>query len=392
MEARTYTQTGLRAPRHVLVTNDFPPKVGGIQNYLWELWRRLPPKSFSVLTHFHSEASAFDSSQRFRIVRSSSHVLLPTPKLRSEVLREARETGAELLLFDPIWLIGSLGPSLGFPYGVVLHGSETTSLLRIPWLRKRLNIVFARAAVVISASNWATETIQRHCPAASDFVYIPPGVDTERFQPLSERRRAAVRRSLGLSPKHVLLLCVSRLVPRKGMDMFIEAVARLAPGRPDLKAAIAGGGRDKKRLKALIKRRSAPVRLLGAVGEEYLPDLYGATDVFAMLCRDRWKGVEKEGFGIVFLEAAAAGVPQVAGASGGSPEAVAHGKTGLVVDDPSNPEDVVEAIAALVDDPDLRRRMGKAARARAVEEFSCDHMARRLSEALRELSWRRRVS
>lgn len=385
-KAKTSRQTGRRAPRHVLVTNDFPPKVGGIQNYLWEIWRRLPPESFSVLTHFHREASAFDRSQRFRIVRSSSHVLLPTPRLRSEVLREARETGAELLLFDPVWLTGSLGPSLGFPYGVVVHGSETTSFLRMPWLRKRLSIVLARADVVISASNWVTENIQRRCPAASDFVYIPPGVDTERFQPISERRRAAVRRSLGLSSKHVLLLSVSRLVPRKGMDVFIEAVARLAPGRPNLRAAIAGGGRDKKRLKALIKRHSAPVRLLGNVGAEYLPDLYAAADVFAMLCRDRWKGVEKEGFGIVFLEAAAAGVPQVAGASGGSPEAVAHGKTGLVVDDPSDPEEAVAAIAALVDDPDLRRRMGKAARARAVEEFSCDHMASRLSRALSSLS------
>lgn len=368
--------------RHVLVTNDFPPNVGGIQNYLWELWRRLPPESFSVLTHSHQQAEAFDRSQPYRIVRSPSHVLMPIGKLRTEIHREVRATGADLVLFDPVWLTGLLGPFLDYPYGVVVHGSETALPFFLPGVRNLIEGVLARAEVIVAAGGWVIENIKKHCPEASGFVYVPPGVDSARFRPLSEQRRAAVRRSLGVGPGDVLVLSVSRLVPRKGMDVFVEALARLAPGRPGLRGVIAGGGRDEGRLRRLIERRSAPVRMIGSVGEQYLPDLYGAADVFAMLCRERWGGVEQEGFGIVFLEAAAAGVAQVAGASGGSAEAVLHEETGLVVGDPSDPEEAAAALAALTDDPALRRRMGEAARARAVEEFSCDRLARRISAAL----------
>ena len=166
------------------------------------------------------------------------------------------------------------------------------------------------------------------------------------------------------------------------MDVLIEAMARLVPGRPGLRALIAGGGRDRHRLESLIARRRAPVRLLGKVGDAFLPNLYAAADVFAMFCRDRWAGIEQEGFGIVFLEAAAAGVPQVAGASGGSSEAVVEGETGLIVHDPSDPAEAAEALAALLDDPPTRLRMGAAARARATREFTCEHLAARLSQAL----------
>ena len=129
-------------------------------------------------------------------------------------------------------------------------------------------------------------------------------------------------------------MSLSRLVPRKGMDTLIRASAVLAPSRPDLVVAIGGGGRDAERLQRLIATTDAPARLLGRVSHDDLPELYGCADVYAMLCRNRWAGLEQEGFGIVFLEAAAAGVPQVAGSSGGAAEAVVHGSTGLVVSDP----------------------------------------------------------
>src|SRR5690606_15741844 len=128
-----------------------------------------------------------------------------------------------------------------------------------------------------------------------------------------------------------VVVSLSRLVPRKGMDVLVEAVAELAPDRPDLVLAIGGAGRDRRRLERLIDRTGAPARLLGRVPDQDLPALYGCADVYAMLCRNRWAGLEQEGFGIVFLEAAACGVPQVAGASGGAHEAVADGETGLVV-------------------------------------------------------------
>jgi phosphatidylinositol alpha-1,6-mannosyltransferase len=179
------------------------------------------------------------------------------------------------------------------------------------------------------------------------------------------------------------VVSVSRLVPRKGMDTLIEAAARLAPRRPDLTVAIAGGGRDRARLDRLVRRSGAPVRLLGRVDDERLPSLYACADAFAMLCRNRWGGLEQEGFGIVFLEAAACGVPQVAGDSGGASEAVVDGQTGFVVRRPHDAAEVTHTLGRLLDDDDLRRVQGIAARERAEREYAYSVLAARLDEALR---------
>ena len=163
------------------------------------------------------------------------------------------------------------------------------------------------------------------------------------------------------------MLGLSRLVPRKGFDRLIDAVGRLAPAHPDLVLAIAGSGRDRARLERRAERRGAPVRFLGRVSDDDLPQVHGAADVFAMICRNRWLGLEQEGFGIVFLEAAACGVPQLAGASGGSHEAVVDGVTGVVVRRPRSAGDVTRALAPLLDHPERRTRLGCAARDRVVE-------------------------
>jgi phosphatidylinositol alpha-1,6-mannosyltransferase len=166
------------------------------------------------------------------------------------------------------------------------------------------------------------------------------------------------------------------------MDVLIRAAALLAPSRPDLTVAIAGGGRDHDRLARLIRTTGAPVRLLGRVAHEDLPGIFGCGDAFAMLCRNRWAGLEQEGFGIVFVEAAAAGVPQVAGDSGGAAEAVVDGETGLVVRRPDDVVSVADALARLLDDAPARDRMSQAGRARAVAGFSYDALAGRLGAAL----------
>ena len=166
---------------------------------------------------------------------------------------------------------------------------------------------------------------------------MPPGVDHVRFHPLGPEEKLAARHRLGLPTHGRLVVSVSRLVPRKGMDVLIEAVARLSAGRPDVTLAIGGAGRDRRRLEGVAGRSGAEVRFLGRVSDDDMPLLDGAADVWAMCCRDRWFGLEQEGFGIVFLEAAAAGVAQVAGRSGGADEAVVDGRTGLVVDAPGGP-------------------------------------------------------
>ena len=368
---------------HLFVTNDFPPKLGGIQTMLWELWRRLDPSSFVVLTTDHPGAAAWDADQAFRIVRADERVLLPTRGLVHRIESLAAEIGAGLVVLDPGLPVGLAGPRLGsMPYGVVLHGAEVTIPGRLPGASLLLRRVLEGAGLVIAAGGYPLAEGQRVARRALPSVLVPPGVDTERFVPLTDGERTAARERFGLPTRGRLVVSVSRLVPRKGMDVLIEAAARLAPTRPDVTVAIGGAGRDRDRLARLIRSTGAPVRLLGRVPHEDLPLLYGCGDVFAMLCRNRWGGLEQEGFGIVFLEAAAAGVPQVAGDSGGAAEAVVDGETGLVVGRPSDPAAAADALARLLDDPGERSRMAAAGRARAVRDFSYDVLAARLGDAL----------
>lgn len=368
--------------RHLLVTNDFPPKVGGIQSYLWELWRRLPAEETTVLATPHAGAADFDAAQPYRIVRSREPVLLPNPWLRRQVLALAEEVAADVVVLDPCLPLGLLGPRLEGPYALVVHGAEVTVPGRAPGAKALLGWVLRGAATVIAAGGYPADEAERAAGRGLPVTVVPPGVDLDRFVPLTAESRAAARRRLGLQLDSTLVASVSRLVPRKGMDVLVEAAAQLAPARPRLEVAIAGAGRDQARLERLIRRWRAPVRLLGRVPEADLPALYGTADVFAMLCRSRWYGLEQEGFGIVFLEAAACGVPQVAGASGGAAEAVADGVTGLVVQSPDSAEAVARALAALVDDPSRRLAMGEASRRRAEELFDYDRLAERLHVSL----------
>ena len=367
---------------HLFVTNDFPPKIGGIQTMLWELWRRLDPASFVVLTTPHPDAPSWDAGQGYRVERTREQVLLPTPALVRRIDALADELGADLVVLDPALPVGLVGPRLARPYAVVLHGAEITVPGRLPGAHALLRRVLRGASLVVAAGGYPLAEAERAAGWSLPSVLVPPGVDTEQFVPLGTEARAAARERLGLPVEGRLVVSLSRLVPRKGMDVLIRAAALLAPSRPDLTVAIGGSGRDRDRLGRLVTTTGAPVRLLGRVAQEDLPALYGAADVYAMLCRNRWAGLEQEGFGIVFLEAAAAGVPQVAGDSGGAAEAVVEGETGLVVRHPDDPREVAEALARLLDDPDERARMGALGRERAVREFSYDVLAARLGAAL----------
>ncbi|MGD0894517.1 MAG: glycosyltransferase family 4 protein [Acidimicrobiales bacterium] len=369
---------------HLLVTNDYPPKVGGIQSYLWEYWRRFPPGRTSVLTIDQAGAREFDAAAPHAIERERARMLLPTRGLVARVRQLARERGASLVVLDPALPVGLVGPKLGLPYAVVLHGAEVTVAARLPVTSQLLRRVLVGADLVIAAGGYPADEARRLAGEDLPEVAIaPPGVDVRRFHPLVAAEIGSVRRRFGLPETGRLVVSVSRLVPRKGMDVLIEASVSLAAERPDLVVAIAGAGRDARRLASLARRLDAPVRFLGPVSDEDLPGLVGAADVAAVLCRTRWGGLEQEGFGIVFLEAAAAGVPQVAGRSGGSHDAVVDGVTGLVVDRPGDVAVATKALAELLDDEGRRLRLGAAARRRACAEFDYDVLATGLDAVLR---------
>jgi phosphatidylinositol alpha-1,6-mannosyltransferase len=377
---------------HLLVTNDFPPKVGGIQTYLWELWRRLPAASFAVLTGSHAGAEAFDAAQPFRIDRVPERALVPTPGLRRRVRALAGELGASFVVLDPVLPLGLVGLGLGLPFAVVAHGAEIAVPGRLPGSRAALARVLGGCAGAVAAGSYVAGEVRRAAAMPLEVAVVPPGVDATRFHPVDPQRRAQIRRSLGLPASGPLVVNVGRLVPRKGADVLIRAAARLRSSHPDLTVAVAGAGRAGRRLEALARRVHAPVRFLGAVPDADLPALYACADVFAAPNRSRWGGLEQEGFGIVFLEAAACGVAQVAGRSGGAGEAVADGETGILVEHPASAPAVAAAISRLLDAPALARQMGEAARRRAVESFSYDALAGRLAAYLAELDGRCRAA
>ena len=368
--------------KHLLVTNDFPPKIGGIQSLLWEWWRRLPPDSFAVLTSPHSDAAQFDSEQPFRIERTREPVLLPHPWMVNRIHALAKDFGADFVVLDPALPLGLVGPSLKLPYMVVLHGAEVTVPGRLPISKHILGHVLRGATHVIAAGGYPAREGIHAAGQELEYTVIPPGVDTDRFVPLTEQARSQARQHFGWADTDEIILGISRLVPRKGFDVVIRAVAQLAPFRPRLKLVIASSGRDQQRLEKIAREVRAPVEFMGRVPHEDLPRLYGCADIFSMMCRNRWGGLEQEGFGIVFVEAASCGVPQIAGDSGGSAEAVHDGVTGFVIADPTDVSSVAARMAQILDDEHLRRSMGLASRQRAVTEFNYDVLARRLGNVL----------
>jgi len=378
---------------HLLVTNDFPPKVGGIQNYLWELWRRLPAEQAAVYTTPYTGSDKFDAEQRFAINRCPEPFLIPYPWLRGRIDRLARNSHSDLVILDPAIPLGAVGPGLERPTAVILHGAEVAIPGRTPILRSILSRTLRASSLVIAAGHYPLAEAERCAGRVLPSVVIPPGVDTSRFTPLNDGRRQEVRSRWGVADNDFLIASVNRLVPRKGMDRLIAALALLqdrgvagtpanGSGSGRIRAVVAGDGREFGRLERQVDKLRVAARLPGRLTDDEVADLYGAADLMVMPCNSRWLGLEQEGFGIAFMEAAAAGTAQIAGRSGGAHEAVEDGLTGMILDDPDDVAALAETIRHLVDHPEKRIRMGHAARRRAIDEFDYEHLAKRLTEAL----------
>jgi phosphatidyl-myo-inositol dimannoside synthase len=324
------------------------------------------------------------------VIRTKARLLLPTRALERQILELAEKYGTDLVVLDPALPVGWLGPRLkaqGLRYAVVLHGAEVTVPGRLPAAKQVLSRVLRNADHVIAAGGYPLAEGEHAAGRLLAATVIPPGIDIERFTPVGpDTTPAKLRAELGLPESVPLIVSTSRLVPRKGRDVLIRAADLLREEFPGLCVAISGTGRDLDRLRKIAARHpEVDVRFLGRLSDDELADLYRAGDLFVMLCRNRWAGLEQEGFGIVFLEAAASGLAQVAGLSGGSHEAVLDGVTGVVVDRPNNVRSAADAIGALLRNPDQRAAMGTASRQRAVAECTYDLLAERLMKTLAEL-------
>jgi len=351
------------------VTNDFPPRVGGVQQYVWNLVRSLPGDRVAVLAPNWPGWPAHDGEQPFPVHRWPTPFLWPTADLLRRVRSLIREHQTEVVLFGHGIPLPLLGPKLdagGVPYVALTHGVEAWAA-RAPVLSMALRRALSVAREVTAVSQHTADAIRSLVPSGVRLTVLRPGVDPDRFS--SDTHGASVRRRHALGSRPVLL-CVSRLVPRKGQDVLIAAMPMIRRLVPDAVLLLVGDGPHRAALEAAAaKERPGSVVFAGEVTTAELPAYYAACDVFAMPCRSRWGGLEVEGFGIVFLEAAASGKAAVAGRSGGAAEAVVDEVTGLLVEG-SEPKAVALAAARLLLDPELRARMGAAARAHVEQEFT----------------------
>jgi phosphatidyl-myo-inositol dimannoside synthase len=372
--------------RTLVVTNDFPPRPGGIQTFIHELIRRLPSDDVLVYTSRFRGFEAFDAEQPFDVVRENTYVLLPTPSVRRRAGHLARAHGAEAVLFGAAAPLGLLAPSLrssGVRRSVgITHGHEA-GWAGYPVTRQVLRRVGEGLDVMTYLGGYTHARISRalSTAAAARMVQLSPGVDASVFHP--DVDGASVRASLGLAGRRVVV-CVSRLMPRKGQDTLIRALPAIRHQVPDAALLLVGGGPHRTTLHKLASDTGMGehVVITGSVPFSALPAHYAAGDVFAMPCRTRHLGLDVEGLGIVYLEASAVGLPVVAGRSGGAPDAVLEGQTGQVVDG----EDVAEVaatVAGLLADPARRASFGAAGRDWVQRDWTWDGAAARLAAVLR---------
>jgi len=378
-------------PRTLVVTNDFPPRVGGIQRTLESLCRALPAEKVSVVAPSSEGSELFDEAAAFDVVRERRRFVWPTPSFADRLEAEIARSKAEVVLFGdafPLALVGRRLASRRTPHVILAHGFDYW-LSTVPVAHSVMKRMTSHASRVAGCSEFISRRVRTAVPRHVPVSVLHPGADVERFRP--DLPTADIREKHGLGDRP-LIVCVSRLVPRKGQDVLIRSMRAIQRRVPEAGLLIVGSGPYEAKLRGLAER--APTRsvtFVGEVAERDLPRYYAVGDVFAMPCRTRLGGLEVEGWGNVFIEAAACGRPVVVGDSGGSREALVHGETGLLVDG-SDVEGVADALATVLEDPAYAARLGKAGRSRVEREHTWPLVAERLAGWLWDAAdprWRR---
>jgi phosphatidylinositol alpha-1,6-mannosyltransferase len=371
------------------ITNDFGPRAGGIETFVIGLIERLPRSRVIVYTSAQDNSESYDRKwlEDFgvEVVRDKAKILLPTPGVAYCVNALVRERGISTVFFGAAAPLGLLSRRLrkaGVKDIVALtHGHEvwwskvwpfTMAMKSISRNVNHLTYLgeYTRSAIAGSLTDIA----------ANNMVKIAPGIDTDHFSPQDARE---LRGELGLTEKKVIV-SVGRLVHRKGQDVLIEAMPAIIKEIPQAHILMIGEGPYRSYLENRVKSLGIQERVtfIGRLQYADLPRYICVGDVFVMPSRSRLAGLEVEGLGIVYLEASACGLPVIAGNSGGAPDAVLEGETGLVVDG-TKKEDVAAATIALLLDADRSKAMGIRGRQWIIQEWRWDIWSARFAELLK---------
>jgi phosphatidylinositol alpha-1,6-mannosyltransferase len=367
--------------RTLVVTNDFPPRQGGIQSFVHEVTRRQPEGSVVVYASNYPGAGEFDAEQSFPVIRHPSGLLVPTPSARARVVAALREYECTSVWFGAAAPLGLLAPALRAAGArrlvATTHGHEA-GWAALPGARQALRRIADGCDAITYLGEYFRRRLAPVVGAHAELVQLTPGVDLATFRPDVDGSALRARYGLGARP---VVACVSRLVPRKGQDTLIDAWPAVRRAIPDAALLIVGDGPYRGDLERIATERGVDDQVIftGSVPFAELPAHYAIGDVFAMPCRTRRRGLDVEGLGIVYLEASALGRPVIAGDSGGAPDAVRDGETGYVVGDR---EALVARLIELLSDPARRERMGRAGRQWVERDWRWELSATRLRTLL----------
>jgi phosphatidyl-myo-inositol dimannoside synthase len=371
-------------PKILIVTNDFPPRNGGIQSFVHALATRLPAGSVVVYAPRWRGAAEFDAHQPFPVIRHPTRLMLPLPSVARRAKTILAEHGCDTVLFGAAAPLGLLASGLrraGARRIVALTHGHEAGWAALPGARAVLRRIGDRVDALTYLGDYFRIALTRALSpeAAARMVRLAPGVDTQTFRPGAGG--SAVRARLGIGPTVPVVLCVSRLVRRKGQDTLIRAWPAVRAAVPDAVLVLVGDGPDQRRLRRMARRPgvAGSVLFTGPVRWADLPAYYDVGTVFAMPCRTRRGGLDVEGLGIVYLEASATGLPVISGDSGGAPDAVLPGETGYVVPG-RNVAALGGRLIELLADPPAAASMGEKGIAWVDREWRWDLVAQRFAE------------